>query len=381
MKRFLSLFLLSVFLNTHGNTAHVETQFRCLEQPLITAHAHLIKRELESTYRARVVTAIVGTALAIASIYGLYKIWPSIPATPQKPAEKTDPNQDSAGKTNTSNTSNSNKPPTLSARTHSWLGSSIRAIGTFAKNSLFSVANILPAGFALLAINTIGATAITKTVNACERYYRSLNWPWMLTTKTALETRCQHVVHYAALLEGTDTPTFEILKNTHINWQTTIAQGAELGNHQHIPVVTAHTQPHPTLASQYVPLNTFDELVKLQLLAGYGAQLSAQARTAVRSQFINSWNELIAALTHCLGYLTYKHANAQTASPTMREQLRTFISDIITHTNALAQKLPQLLDPQQNAMQPSEHILAQVYAYTKLLKEWCLTLEINPILA
>jgi hypothetical protein len=128
-------------------------------------------------------------------------------------------------------------------------------------------------------------------------------------------------------------------------------------------------------ADGWIQVSTFDDLVKLRLLA---QTVPAGTRAVYEQQVAQMWNHLIDQLVLCLGFIAYKqHANVENEFDA--RQLAAMSAHLILSTNTLAQQLPELMKTQNQ--QQSSGLLVAVYRYSTDLLHCCELLTVNSIVA
>jgi len=359
-------------------------EFKTIEQAAIDQAACSIKREIEKRKRKQhiVTCALIATGTLVSGI-ALYKWW-----TAKVPLEgKSDSNSD--GKLEEKSNKESNEKsdvkldgelkggsnePSKEASSSSELeseGVTPSPEGTSqppkgAEKGIFAkVGNLIKSGTVGIlkhsiiygALPAFGGYYGSIAVASLVRFYRSFNWEWLLEDYLNINKQFERLKYTSAVLDP-HSSGFAMFKDITINL-----------NDQLLSVYVAREQQHIT---------TFDELVKLKLIAERRITLDQPGILSYRELFVRQWNTLVDAVNCCLGYMKYRMDISPDAAPFEKNQVALSRDDIIDATQRLASSLPQLIKEVEKPQ--STGLLAAIYEYANNIQHMFAVLDKNSII-
>lgn len=318
-----------LFVPVYGAT------FNTIEQAAINNARQTIEHEFDVVHKKRCVVAGLGMAVLCAGIYGSWKTIMLEGQTLRRASQADDGvkkgysdfSEPSAGRI---------------SRMVKWMGDST--------SSALSVVPVLTASY---FVNSTLSAGFGYMYSMAARLYRPLSWQWMTCERAPLAPLAQGLKQCAAVLDPS-SELFSLLAQVKINWEGPCS------------VMTA---------DGWIQVSTFDDLVKMRLLA---QAVPAGARAVYEQQVTQMWNHLVDQLVLCLGFIAYKQ-QARIESEFDARQLAAMSAHLILSTNTLAKQLPELMNTQNK--QQSSGLLVALYRYSTDLLHCCELLTSNSIVA
>lgn len=205
-----------------------------------------------------------------------------------------------------------------------------------------------------LAFNGVAQFAMERAM----RFYRTLDWAWLLSSRTHLLTYFDQLKAAAAVLDTRST-LFETCSHITINADQSVATRGD---------------------TQVWPMASLDEILRLKTIAQRGG-VEGFDPTLYENQLIRLWNAYIDALAYAVAFVRYGMAHHAEVSYFDKNQAQTFIDDVIVHTRAVAAQLPALIDAcvVKRSQSTSAGLLACMHEYTYTIQRSCSDLEFNEI--
>lgn len=318
--------------------------------------------ELTRVYRTRkiVTTCIAGVACA-ATGYMLYR-WLGPTSKNANKADQQDQNVDvdltgkskdsaprNTGDTVGQNTTGHEKPAGSKLGYCKWISSNV-------KSGVTGAIKFAPTFVVSSIIGGMVTPWTGKSIELLDKFYRPLDWQWMIAERTRVFQLLGSLQSLAAALDPKSN-VFDSI--SHVN----VAVSADY---------TAVTNNAGSMR-----LGTFGELIQLRSFAQ--AQLNAD-RALYEKQFKHVWQLIIDALEHCFGFIAYREMESQANINIFefdRRQLAIVRNQMFEYTNSVAQQLPALI--QETTAEKTGGLLTLIHHYCNYISHHCSTLEMNPI--
>ncbi len=231
------------------------------------------------------------------------------------------------------------------------MGGMVKRSLLWAGEGLFGLSKLLVLP---LAFNGVAQFAMERAM----RFYRTLDWAWLLSSRTHLPTYFDQLKAAAAVLDARST-LFETCAHITINADQSVATRGD---------------------TQVWPMASLDEILRLKTIAQRGSVADFDP-TLYENQLIRLWNAYIDALAYAVAFVRYGMAHHADASYFDKNQAQTFVDDVIVHTRAVAAQLPALIDAcvVKRSQPTSAGLLACMHEYTYTVQRNCSDLEFNEI--
>lgn len=195
-----------------------------------------------------------------------------------------------------------------------------------------------------------------KSIELLDKFYRPLDWQWMIAERTRVFQLLGSLQSLAAALD----PKSNVFDSIS---QVNVAVSADY---------TAVTNNAGSMR-----LGTFGELI---LLRSFAQVQSNANRTLYEKQLNHVWQLIIDALEHCFGFIAYREMESQANINIFefdRRQLAIVRNQMFEYTNSVAQQLPALI--QETTAEKTGGLLTLIHHYCNYISHHCSTLEMNPI--
>ena len=194
-----------------------------------------------------------------------------------------------------------------------------------------------------------------KSIKVLDRFYKSLDWHWMIIERTRLPRLLGVLQSLAAALDP-KSAIFDSMSGVNVTIpqrEVMMANGLSLR------------------------MGEFDELIGLRACAQPETHID---RSLYERQLQETWTLIVDALVQCFGFMAYRDQESQTCVDVWeldRHQLASVRNQMIEYTNAVAQQLPDLM--RETTMEKTGGLLALVRHYCNYINRHCGILETNQI--
>jgi len=329
-------------------------EFKRIESADIDAAACSIRNEIERRQRKRFIISCVLAAGAVAGGVIAYKMWPAGYVSLKVEPKKEEPKKESESSPESGK--GVGEAPQGGAQDGVKRGV-FSSCGRWFRGNLSALIGCAPGAIAYALANTAAGGCFAPVRSALAKLYTALNWEWLREEYLHIDQQFEHLKYISAVLDP-HSSEFSLFKDVTINF-----------NDQLLSVYVAREQQHIT---------TFDELVKLKLVAERRITLDQEGILSYQELFARQWNALIDSVTCCLGYIKYCMELDIEVAPFEKSQLTIFRDDMLNATQRLADTLPELV---KNVDQKeSSGLLATIYEYVNTMQHLSAVLDNNSII-
>jgi hypothetical protein len=228
--------------------------------------------------------------------------------------------------------------------------------GGWVKSSCTGFFQQAPSGLGF-AFFSSGATVYAYRMwQALDDFFKPLNLDWLLTDRLHFYKKIAQLKYTAAVLDP-HSSDFSIFKDVTINWSDQLVSVFSYGERQH--------------------LSTFDELVKLKLVADRRLTLDKAGLSSYERLFVQQWNNLVDDITYFIGFIDLQLDAAGNKDQFERNQLLICREDMVRATRKTAQDLPLLIA--RDASHETSGMLTAIYEYANSVQHLCSILDNNEI--
>jgi len=228
--------------------------------------------------------------------------------------------------------------------------------GNWVKSSCANFLQQAPSGLGF-AFFSSGATVYAYRMwQVLDNFFRPLNLDWLLTDRLHFYKKIAQLKYTAAVLDP-HSSDFSIFKDVTINWSDQLVSVFSHGERQH--------------------LATFDDLVKLKLVADRRLTLDKDGLSSYELLFVQQWNNLVDDISCFLGFIEVRLQGAAGMDPFENNQLLICREDMVRATKKLAQDLPMLIA--RDAAHITSGLLTAIYEYANSMQHLCSILDNNEI--
>lgn len=312
------------------------------KQGVAQAYAELAKKIDGLELRRRRVTWCAGTAAAVLSAWAVYK-W-------LKPSENHAILRPFDGL-------RAQDARFWQAQDARW-GVAERHLGFFSRTrdaftgGIVSAVSYMPTLAAGVLVNAAAQVAATRAMH----FYRPFDWHWLSNEYTHIRVYMGQLKVLAAALDP-HSALFDSIKHITINVDQ-----------------TAGIQDD----TQVVSMPALDELVRLAAQARDAGQKDVVSEDNI-DRLMLAWESLVQALQYHIAFIQYRAQQYPDASMFDKKQVLYFERDVYAQTNALAKRLPTMLNNMRNEQKHQSGLLVAVYEYCCCMTYLLDSLDVNEI--
>ena len=226
------------------------------------------------------------------------------------------------------------------------------------KDSCVSGIKGVPSLLVTTFVLSVAQNYFTSLLSAYNKFYVTFNWDWLLNNYLRLNEQFVQLKYCSAVLDPRSAQ-FSLLQNVTIHC-----------NEQLVAVYASGEQQQ---------LSSFDELIKLRLIAERRITLDKLDSISYEDLFVRQWNMIIDSLVYCLAFIKIRLEKVQDVEVFEQNQLISLRDDILSTTQRFSRNLSSLINSTKDSNR-SCGLLAAVYEYANAIQHMCAILDRNSIL-